>query len=150
MIDSHEKTVASIIDTLRTNHHAMYQTSSWHILNYSRSLFGYKGAIEFTPDEDKSFLLESAVQDLWHLSHGEVFVGSLGSRFGKVAYLLAVARQNSPIAYVSPDGHSLCCEVDEECAAASNQMTNMADCLLFAHELQGNCKGNYWTEGCKN
>jgi hypothetical protein len=150
MIDSREKTVASVLRTIGSKYPKMFQASSWRFLNYSRSLFDYQGAIEFTPNAYKSFLLESAVQDLWHLSHGEVFVGHLGSRFGKVAYLLAVARQNSPIAYISPDGHNLCCEVDEQCADASKKMTNMADCLLFAHELQGDCKGDYWTEGCKN
>jgi hypothetical protein len=150
MIDSHEKTVSSILQAMESKYPQMYQTSSWRILNYSRSLFGYKGTVEFTPDQDKAFLLESGIQDLWHLSHGEVFVGHLSSRFGKVAYLLAVARQNSPIPYISPDGHNLCCEVDEECADATNKMTTMADCLLFAHEMQGQCKGDYWTEGCKN
>jgi hypothetical protein len=150
MVDSHEQITSSFLDALGSKYPQMYQASSWRILNYSRSLFGYKGAIEFTPDQDKAFLLESAVQDLWHLSHGEFFVGHLSSRFGKVAYLLSVARQNSAIGYISPDGHNLCCEVDEACAAATEKMTTMADCLLFAHELQGKCDEDYWTEGCHN
>merc|ERR1711957_157202 len=91
---------------------------------------------------------ETAVQDLWHLSHGEAFVGHMGSRFGKVGYLLAVSKQNSPLPYVSVDGHSLCCEIDEQCSRASEAMENMVDCLTFSHETAGvPINKDYWTAG---
>lgn len=128
---------------------------SWNYLNHTRSQFSYArtsahGTIDFVQGKTKNALAQSAVHDLWHLSHADIFVGTLGSRFSKMGYMLAVARQNSLVPYVSLDGHSVCCENDENCKQATQQMDDMGDCLLFAHELAGKpCGPDYWTNGCE-
>jgi hypothetical protein len=80
----------------------------WHFLNYSRAHFNYTAdyieAEENT--EIQPILGETAIADLWLLSHGHAFVGHLGSRFGKVAWLLATARRNNFVPFFSVDGHS--------------------------------------------
>ena len=97
----------------------------WYFLNITRDHFDVDMMVENPTNADKQPKLgESAVTDLWLLSHGHAFVGHLGSRFGKSAWLLATARRNSFIPFFSVDGHSefidsfvsssissLCCEV---------------------------------------
>ncbi len=80
----------------------------WYFLNITRDHFQYKSdSIEAMENADNQPLLgETAVTDLWLLSHGHAFVGHLGSRFGKVSWLLATARRNSFIPFFSVDGHS--------------------------------------------
>ena len=108
----------------------------------------YDGTIESDANHNMAFMTEAAVQDLWHMSHSEAFVGHLGSRFGKVGYFLAVSRQNGALPYVTVDGHNLCCEIDEQCARGTAVMKNMVDCLTFAHENAGvPSNEDYWTAG---
>eukprot|EP00929_Paragymnodinium_shiwhaense_P075197 TRINITY_DN38438_c0_g1_i1.p1 TRINITY_DN38438_c0_g1~~TRINITY_DN38438_c0_g1_i1.p1 ORF type:complete len:532 (-),score=106.59 TRINITY_DN38438_c0_g1_i1:41-1570(-) len=134
-----------VLGAFRAEDEDFYHKTTWRILNYSRDAFKYEGYIESVT---RPFMTETAIMDLWHLSHGEAFVGQLGSRFGKVGYLLAVARQNSAVPYASVDGHNLCCEVDEVCAVANGAMQNMTNCLTFAHELSKVAvNGDYWTVG---
>ena len=84
----------------------------------------------------------------WHLSHGQYHIGHLGSRFGKMAWALAMARHNSIVPYTSVDGHTPCCEIDEVCANATAVMRGMADCLTFGHELVGaRMNKDYWARG---
>ena len=84
------------------------EVERWHFLNYSRHHFDYDA--ESIESEDnrahQPILGETAVADLWHLSHGHAFVGHMGSRFGKVAWLLATARYNTFIPFSTVDGHS--------------------------------------------
>ena len=80
----------------------------WYFLNITRDHFLQKSD---TIEADENFenwpkLGETAVTDIWLLSHGHAFVGHLGSRFGKVSWLLATARRNSFIPFFSVDGHS--------------------------------------------
>jgi hypothetical protein len=150
VLDLHQTVASSVMQEVQSAHPLLHESTSWRILNYSRGLFEIKGNVyDFVDMKKKQFLVESAVQDLWHLSHGEIFVGHLSSRYGKVAYLLAVARQDSAVPYVSPDGHNLCCETDEVCSVAKTKMSHMGDCLLYAHELKNRpCGSDYWTKGC--
>jgi len=87
-----------------------YGVEKWHFLNYSRAHFDYKAdSIEDEENtENQPILGETAVADLWLLSHGHAFVGHMGSRFGKVSWLLATARRNNFIPFFSVDGHSKC------------------------------------------
>jgi len=80
----------------------------WYFLNITRDHFQYKSdSIESMENaENQPLLGETAVTDLWLLSHGHAFVGHLGSRFGKVSWLMATARRNSFIPFFSVDGHS--------------------------------------------
>ena len=80
----------------------------WHFLNYSRSVFNYDAEVieDIENRAAQPLLGETAVQDLWHLSHGHALVGHLGSRFGKVSWLLATARRNDFVPFFSVDGHS--------------------------------------------
>ena len=122
----------------------------WIFLNYSRSHFRYDAnSIEADENENQHILGETAVSDLWLLSHSHAFVGHLGSRFGKVAWLLSTSRHNSFIPFFSVDGHSFCCEIDENCAAAKPYITNMENCLTFGHEYMGlgHQNGEYWEFG---
>jgi len=80
----------------------------WYFLNITRDHFKHKAdSVEAIENEDNQPKLgETAVTDLWLLSHGHAFVGHLGSRFGKVSWLLATARRNNIIPFFSVDGHS--------------------------------------------
>lgn len=147
MMESIISDVNSFIDDDKMKHDL-----SWNYLDFTRSQFSYAtggATIEGAQGKKRNDLAQSSVHDLWHLSHGEVFVGTLGSRFSKIAYMLAVARQNSVVPYVSLDGHNVCCESDESCEQATQKMDDMGDCLLFAHETNPEkCKDDYWTNGC--
>eukprot|EP00536_Pseudo-nitzschia_multiseries_P000404 jgi/Psemu1/300028/fgenesh1_kg.5_\ len=107
----------------------------WHFVNYPRDAFNYHAETIEAPEnkENQPLLGETAVQDLWHLSHGHAFVGHLGSRFGKVAWLLATARHNAFIPFFSVDGHSVCCEIDEACSKVKPFVT-VDNCFAFGHE----------------
>ena len=85
-----------------------YGVDKWHFLNYTRDFFNYTAdSIEAEENiANQPFLGESAIADLWLLSHGHAFVGHMGSRFGKVAWLLATARRNDFVPFFSVDGHS--------------------------------------------
>lgn len=125
-----------LLNEIQRDHEDLYNSSNWHIMNYPRDSFVYDAWIEKGDnDRNKQALLgESAVSDLFHLSHGQVFVGHLGSRFGKVAYLLTTARHNTFVPFFSVDGHSYCCEVDEPCGEMKPYIPDMRDCLTFMHE----------------
>ena len=56
--------------------------------------------IDSYKNENIHILGETAVSDLWLLSHSHAFVGHLGSRFGKAAWLLATARHNTFIPFL--------------------------------------------------
>jgi len=138
---------ASVIDEIRKRDPALYDMTTFHFSNYSRSDFEYDGMIEGDHD-NHGFMTESALVDLWTLSHGQIFLGSLGSRFGKVGYLLATARHNRVIPFVTVDGHSLCCEIDEDCSKATPAIDSMENCLTYAHELSDReINKDYWTAG---
>lgn len=97
-----------VIKEIQTRHADVYASvNQWSFLNYSRTHFQYKADfIEDEENEGRPILGETAVADLWLLSHGQAFVGHLGSRFGKVGWLLATSRQARFVPYFSVDGHS--------------------------------------------
>jgi hypothetical protein len=92
---------------------------------------------------------EAAMIDMWHLSHGQVFIGHLGSRFGKLSWWQAIARQNSFVPYFTVDGHSVCCDIDEACGNVSAAVISMENCLTFLRETSPVVQDpdTYWTEG---
>ena len=123
---------------------------AWLIVNHTRDAFRdlVNTFIEGTHASTKLKLGLAAYADLWHLSHMQYFIGHLGSRFGKVAWLQALARHNKLVPYHSVDGHSVCCEIDEICSNATAVMDGMVDCLTFGHEILGlTNKGDYWVHG---
>lgn len=130
------------------------EVERWHFLNYSRHHFDYLNfdnditSIEVEENFMKQPMLgETAVADLWLLSHGHAFVGHLGSRFGKMAWLLATSRHNAFIPFFTVDGHSFCCEIDEPCDKMRPYIT-VDNCLTFGHEYtRFDHKGGYWNEG---
>jgi hypothetical protein len=132
-----------IMDEIRSQHPEFVTNTSlvneWRYLNYSRTHFKYEAqSIEFQTDTyNLAVMGESAVVDMWHLSFGDVFVGHLGSRFGKVSWLLSVARHGMFVPFKSVDGHSPCCEIDENCGSVvrSNLIGSMEECLVFSHEF---------------
>ena len=83
------------------------EVDQWNYLNYSRSHFQYEAeSIEAVENKNQHILGETAVADLWLLSHGHAFIGHLGSRFGKAAWLLATSRHNTFVPFFTVDGHS--------------------------------------------
>jgi hypothetical protein len=83
------------------------EVDQWNYLNYSRSHFQYEAEnIEADENKNQHILGETAVADLWLLSHGHAFIGHLGSRFGKAAWLLATSRHNTFVPFFTVDGHS--------------------------------------------
>jgi hypothetical protein len=125
-----------------------YGIVEWRYLDYSRDHFDYQ-ASTIEAEENRfaqPMLGETAVADLWHLSHGHAFVGHMGSRFGKVSWLLAMARKNNFVPFFSVDGHSFCCEIDEACGAMRPYIT-VENCLSFGHEFLNIKNDKYWEEG---
>ncbi|CAK0824909.1 unnamed protein product, partial [Prorocentrum cordatum] len=138
----------SILDEIQQLDFDLYRQASWHHLNFSRAALKYVGTVEGQNASTNGFLGETAAADAWLLSHGDVFVGHLGSRFTKGAYLLATARHNIPIPYISVDGHNYCCQNDEQCSKATEALTGIVDCLTFSPEISGQKNyGDYWKEG---
>ena len=138
----------SVLKEIQLNYPRLYERWNWHTLNYSREYFRYEGMIEFKGNKHKGFLGETAISDLWHLSHGQIFVGHLGSRFGKVSYLLSTARHGTFVPYFTVDGHSLCCEIDEPCGAMKPYIDSMQACLTFTHdEFTSDLNKDYWEVG---
>jgi len=66
-----------------------------------------------------------------------LFIEPIGSRFGKVGWLLATAKYNTLIPFYTVDGRSYCCEIDENCAEAALQIGSMNHCLTFVHDIVG-------------
>ena len=125
----------SLIDEIKTDFEDLYESVSWKYLQYSRSIFFYGENkeppfyIENPENEFRGILGETAVTDLWHLSHGEVFIGHLGSRFGKLGWFLATARYNSFVPFFTVDGHSICCDIDEACGEHAKYVVSMENCM---------------------
>jgi len=143
--------VNEINATHGTNVRETYGIDVLHYLDYSREQFDYITPDVLTIEEtnntaNQPFLGETAVSDLWLLSHGDAFVGHKGSRFGKVSWLLAMARRNNFVPFASVDGHSFCCEIDENCGAMKPFVT-VDNCMTFGHEYLDLQHEDYWAEG---
>jgi hypothetical protein len=100
-----------VMEDIKMRHaDVFFSVDQWNYLNYSRTHFQYEQEfIEDTENKERPILGETAVADLWLLSQGQTFVGHFGSRFGKVAWLLATSRQARFVPYLSVDGHSKYC-----------------------------------------
>jgi len=142
--------VGDIVDEITKKQTSInnYGIDVLHYLDYSRKHFQYEStSIEDDENAAKQPKLgETAVADLWLLSHGHAFVGHKGSRFGKISWLLAMARRNNFVPFSSVDGHSFCCEVDESCGAMKPFIT-VENCLTFGHEYGNHEHENYWEDG---
>ena len=140
----------SMLDEIRDGFPDDFYAWNWHFSNYTRDTFEYEGFIDgHSVGETKQAMLgETAVADLWHLSHGQVFAGHLGSRFGKVSWLLATAQRNTFVPFFTVDDHSFCCEIDEPCGEMRPYITSMENCMTFAHDLVTKDRiPNYWEVG---
>ena len=143
----------TLVKEIQNNYPTLYRSCTWKYLDFPRDTFVYQYAIETPSNKEKHAILgESAVADLWHLSHGQVFVGHVGSRFGKVAWLLATAKYDSFVPFHTVDGRSYCCEIDEVCGDASPYIKSMEQCLVFAHDMFAGRETpedttSYWTVG---
>ncbi|KAL7444910.1 LOW QUALITY PROTEIN: hypothetical protein ACHAXM_009632 [Skeletonema potamos] len=140
----------ALIEEIQSQFSGLYNSMTWHFHSTGRETFKYTGMIESNDHSVHDMLGETAAADIWLLSRGEVFIGHLGSRFGKVAYLLATARHNRFIPFFSVDGHSYCCEVDEPCGEMKPYIIDMTDCLVFAHERKlpnSELNKDYWEVG---
>lgn len=136
----------SIMTEIKRGFRGLYEGMTWHYLDFSRDIFRYEGNVEGDENVKKSFIGEASVADLWHLSHGQIFIGHLGSRFSKVGYLMATARHNTFVPFFSVDGHSICCQIDESCAAMRPYITSIEDCLTFASDLSAIEEGDNYGE----
>lgn len=126
----------SLIEEIKTNHADAFSLVSWKYLQYSREVFDYFGGeadsgnfIESPDNKHRAILGETALLDIWHLSHGQVFIGHLGSRFGKLSWIQATARYNTFIPFFTVDGHSVCCDIDEACGKYAKHVVSMENCL---------------------
>lgn len=149
----------SLIDEIKAKYPTLYQSSSWKYLDYSRDIFNYMSGkyqeglsfIESPMNENKALLGETAVLDIWHLSHGRVFLGHVGSRFGKLSWWQAASRYNSFIPFFTVDGHSTCCDIDENCGANAEYVVSMENCLaiffVMSRFATNETTNNYWQKG---
>jgi len=153
----------SLMDDIRTEYPDIYKSVSWKYLEYSRQIFDYFAGqelelgleayfIESPENKNKPLLGESAIVDIWHLSHGQVFIGHLGSRFGKLGWYQAIARYNSFVPFYTVDGHSVCCDIDESCGKMSKFVLSMENCLaIFYPDVDQfrttKTEEDYWTKG---
>ena len=146
--------MTSLLDEIQKTHRTLYDAVTWKFVDYSRNLFNYSSNlmfetrfIEWAPNAAE--LGETAVVDIWHLSHGQIFIGHLGSRFGKLSWWQATSRHNSFVPFYSVDGHSVCCDIDEACGSMSLAIVSMENCLTFDRE-HSNFRvdaATYWTKG---
>ena len=134
---------SSMMDEIKDKFPELYISMTWNIHDIDRDRFNYEGYIDVGDHNNHLLLGEAAAADLWLLSNGEVFIGHLGSRFGKIAYLLATARHNRFIPFFSVDGHSVCCEIDEPCGEMKPFITSMSDCLTFARDHESVAQKGY-------
>jgi len=147
--------ILDLMDDIRKNHASLFNQVTWKVVQHSRGIFNYshtlrggEGFIEFS--ENHGSLGETAILDIWHLSHGQVFIGHLGSRFGKLSWWEAMARHNSFVPFFTVDGHSACCDIDEACGKVAPSIVSMENCLTFSREQTTKYKMDkerYWTEG---
>jgi len=72
-----------LMNEIREQFPDLYRSTTWKYMNFPRDTFDYDAFIEAGDHHDhkKPFLGETAVDDLWHLSHGQVFIGHLGKYF---------------------------------------------------------------------
>merc|ERR1711862_1037751 len=95
------------------HHKELYEEVTWKVVryptqqvfNYSHTIPGGSKLLQYS--KDHSELGKTSILDLWHLSHGQVYIGHLGSSFGKLAWYEAMARHNTFIPYYTVDGHSV-------------------------------------------
>jgi hypothetical protein len=146
--------LTSLLDEIKEIDRTLYDAVTWKYVDHSRDLFNYSSNlepgqhyIEWAPN--KAELGEAAVVDIWHLSHGQIFIGHLGSRFGKLSWWQAIARHNSFIPFYTVDGHSVCCDIDEACGSNIAAIVSMENCLSFdrEHSKFRQDAEKYWTEG---
>jgi hypothetical protein len=146
--------LGSLLDEIKAYDRKLFDSMTWKYVHYPRDVFNYSETllegehyIEWAPNMPE--LGETAFLDIWHLSHGQIFVGHLGSRFGKLSWWQATARHNSFVPYFTVDGHSVCCEIDEACGANAQAVVSMENCLTFSRE-DGTYKQDpekYWIDG---
>eukprot|EP00546_Thalassionema_frauenfeldii_P019991 CAMPEP_0178897402 /NCGR_PEP_ID=MMETSP0786-20121207/1724_1 /TAXON_ID=186022 /ORGANISM="Thalassionema frauenfeldii, Strain CCMP 1798" /LENGTH=568 /DNA_ID=CAMNT_0020567943 /DNA_START=17 /DNA_END=1723 /DNA_ORIENTATION=+ len=143
-----------LMSEIEKDHSKLYRQCTWKYVHHSRDIFNYSHTlsggskfIEFSANHGA--LGETALMDIWHLSHGEVFVGHLGSRFGKLSWWQAIARHNTFVPFFTVDGHSVCCDIDEACERVAPAITSMENCLTFSRD-ETEYKTNateYWQKG---
>jgi hypothetical protein len=128
--------LGTIMDEIKSRFPALYKSVTWKYLKYPRLYFNYNNEtfdggnyIENPNNRFAAKLGETAAEDIWHLSHGQVFIGHLGSRFGKIAWWQSIARYHSFVPYFSVDGHSTCCDIDELCGLMAKYIVSMENCL---------------------
>jgi hypothetical protein len=110
----------------------IYLNASWKYVDYPRNIFHYAKSGILVTDRRNEYISmsgESAFLDIWHLSHGQTFIGHLGSRFGKVSWIQAIGRNNAFVPFLSVDGRSICCELDESCESMDRFVVSMENCL---------------------
>lgn len=144
----------SLMDEIKDNHREVYDSMTWKYVQYPRQMFNYSANlsqgsefIEWAPN--KHFLGETAIVDIHHLSHGQIFIGHLGSRFGKLSWWQAMGRHNSFVPFFTVDGHSVCCDIDEACGAIAPAIVSMDNCLAFSRDdsKYENDGDSYWKIG---
>lgn len=140
-----------VMAEIKKHFNDLYRSVTWKYLKYDRSIFRYGVMIDDIQQHQKlENLGETAFVDLWLLSHGQVFVGHLGSRFGKMGWSLATARHNHFIPFFAVDGHSFCCAIDENCGLLKEYMDSMEVCISYQQELMKvPANKDYWKVGSK-
>ena len=128
--------VGEIMDEIRRRFLHLYKSVTWKYLNYPRQYFNYNNGsfdggnyIESPENVYAANLGEAAATDIWHLSHGQVYIGHLGSRYGKLAWWQSTAKYHSFVPFFSVDGHSVCCNIDEACGLVGKYVVSMENCL---------------------
>jgi hypothetical protein len=151
----------SLLEEIQSNFTEIFRTVSWKYLDYSRNIFDYFGGdmgggqnfIESPNNTQQGILGETAFADILHLSHSQIFIGHLGSRFGKIGWLQAVARHGSFVPFFSVDGHSPCCDIDEPCGEMTPYVVSMENCLAvfspWSNHFERRNQTEYWLEGLK-
>ena len=146
--------MTDLLAEIKRDYRPIYDAVTWKYVDYSRTLFNYsqgmtEGENYIEWSVNMAQLGETAVVDIWHLSHGQVFIGHLGSRFGKLSWWQAIARHNSFVPFFTVDGHSVCCDIDEACGRVSPAIVSMENCLVFARDESEylNDPEVYWSEG---
>jgi len=148
----------SLIAEIRRHFPRLFAKVTWKYVEYPQDWFTYGEKIEREAERyiesahTAPFLGESAMLDVHHLSYGQVFIGHMGSRFGKLSWWQMLARYNQFVPFFTVDGHSICCDIDEPCGKVAPAIVSMENCLTFSamdrdREFFGQIPDVYWSEG---
>ena len=112
-----------VLKDFKANYSRLFAKLNWHYLDFDHDMAEHGNSWN---DDHSSRIGAGSWANMWHLSNGDVFIGSFASHWARSAWELGMGRKGRLIPYVSVDGHSPCCD-SKKCA--ENSRKTMDQCL---------------------